>query len=167
MTKPFVAVLMGSDSDYEVMESTISILKLLKIPFEAKVTSAHRTPEETLRYVVDADARGCAVFIAAAGLAAHLAGTVAAYTLKPVIGVPLAVSLHGMDALLSTVQMPAGVPVASMGIGVHGAKNAAYFAAQILALSDDDLATRVKQERAAKASDVLTKNSVLQTRLSE
>src|SRR5690242_672717 len=113
MTKCFVAILMGSDSDFSVMEVATEILSTFLIPFEIKVTSAHRTPERTVEYVKDAEARGCAMFICAAGLAAHLAGAVAAQTLKPVIGVPLdASSLHGLDALLSTVQMPAGVPVA-------------------------------------------------------
>ena len=167
MTKPFVAILMGSDSDLPQMESAFAVLKIFDIDFEVKVTSAHRTPKITHDFVVDADQRGCAAFICAAGMAAHLAGAVAATTLKPVIGVPINASLDGLDALLSTVQMPAGVPVASMGIGKHGAKNAAYFAAQILALSDSELATRVEQERAAKASDVYAKNVALQSRLSD
>ncbi len=115
MSEPFVAVLMGSDSDLPVMQAALEILDKFGIPREVKITSAHRTPDATHAYVKDADARGCAVFIAAAGLAAHLAGTVAGITVKPVIGVPLdAGPLNGVDALLSTVQMPGGIPVASM-----------------------------------------------------
>ncbi len=163
MNKPFVAVLMGSDSDLPVLQSTMDVLESLQIPFEAKITSAHRTPAVTHAYVEDADARGCAVFIAAAGLAAHLAGTVAGLTLKPVIGVPLdAGPLQGMDALLSTVQMPGGIPVACVAVGKPGAKNAAYLAAQMLALSDPDLAARLKADREANAASVQAKDAKLQ-----
>lgn len=162
----FVAVLMGSDSDFPVMQSTLGVLKELNIPFEVRVTSAHRTPAETHEYVTGADQRGCAVFIAAAGLAAHLAGAVAANTVKPVIGVPLdAGSLQGMDALLSTVQMPGGIPVASVAIGKPGAKNAAYLAAQIMALADTELAQRVLADRKASAEAVIKKNQKLQDSL--
>ena len=162
----FVAVLMGSDSDFPVMQSTLGVLKELSIPFEVRVTSAHRTPAETHEYVTGADQRGCAVFIAAAGLAAHLAGAVAANTVKPVIGVPLdAGSLQGMDALLSTVQMPGGIPVASVAIGKPGAKNAAYLAAQIMALADTELAQRVVADRKASAEAVIKKNQKLQDSL--
>ena len=157
---------MGSDSDLPVMQSTLDVLTSLEIPFEVKITSAHRTPQATHAYVEDADNRGCAVFIAAAGLAAHLAGTVAGLTLKPVIGVPLdAGPLQGMDSLLSTVQMPGGIPVACVAIGKAGAKNAAYLAAQILAVSDDELAERVKKDRKANAEAVLAKDSELQKKL--
>ena len=166
MTESFIAILMGSDSDLPVMESTIDTLKSLGVRCEVKITSAHRTPEATRSYVEDADQRGCAVFIAAAGLAAHLAGNVAAHTVKPVIGVPLdAGSLQGMDALLSTVQMPGGIPVASVAIGKPGAKNAAYLAAQILATSDAALAKRLKEERAKNAAAVQAKDAALQERL--
>src|SRR5690625_587987 len=117
---------MGSDSDLPTMQATLDVLRALEVPFEVRISSAHRTPEATARYVKEADARGCGVFIAAAGLAAHLAGAVAANTLKPVIGVPMEGGpLKGMDALLSTVQMPGGVPVACVAIGKAGAKNAA------------------------------------------
>jgi len=130
MSEPFVAVLMGSDSDLPVMQASIDTLTSLGIATEARITSAHRTPAETMAYVQDAEQRGCRVFIAAAGLAAHLAGAVAAHTLRPVIGVPLdAGSLGGQDSLLSTVQMPGGIPVATVAIGKPGAKNAAYLAA--------------------------------------
>ena len=164
--KTFVAVLMGSDSDFPVMQSTLDVLDGLEIPYEVRITSAHRTPAETHAYVTDAYARGCAVFIAAAGLAAHLAGAVAANTVKPVIGVPLdAGSLQGKDALLSTVQMPGGIPVASVAIGKPGAKNAAYLAAQIIALSDAAVSQRVVADRKAAGEAVIKKNQELQERL--
>jgi 5-(carboxyamino)imidazole ribonucleotide mutase len=163
MNKPFVAILMGSDSDLPTMQSTVDILDQLGVPCEVKITSAHRTPDATHAYVKEADERGCGVFIAAAGLAAHLAGTVAALTLKPVIGVPMdGGPLQGHDALLSTVQMPGGIPVACVAIGRHGAKNAAYLAAQILALNDAALARRLAKERAANASDIMAKDRALQ-----
>jgi 5-(carboxyamino)imidazole ribonucleotide mutase len=155
MSKVFVAVLMGSDSDLAVMEGTLEVLDSLHIPYEVKITSAHRTPEGTRAYVTDAEQRGCALFIAAAGLAAHLAGAVAALTVRPVIGVPLnAGPLNGIDALLSTVQMPAGIPVATLAIGAAGAKNAAYLAAEILALADPELAERLLAVRQANTAAV-------------
>ena len=165
MPQVFVAVLMGSDSDLPVMETTISTLRELGIRVEAKVTSAHRTPVATHDYVKDAESRGCAVFIAAAGMAAHLAGAVAANTLRPVIGVPIANSLEGLDALLSTVQMPGGIPVATVAIGKAGAKNAAYLAAQMLALSDPELARRLVDDRAASAAAVAAQDAALQEKL--
>jgi 5-(carboxyamino)imidazole ribonucleotide mutase len=166
MSQPFVAVLMGSDSDLPVLQSTFDVLKALDIPFEAKITSAHRTPKATHDYVTDADARGCSVFICAAGLAAHLAGAVSAATLKPVIGIPLdAGPLQGMDALLSTVMMPGGIPVATVAVGKAGAKNAAYLAAQILALSDPDVAQRIRAERESNAQGVIAKDAKLQSDL--
>jgi 5-(carboxyamino)imidazole ribonucleotide mutase len=167
MSQPFVAVLMGSDSDLPVLQSTFDVLKSLEIPFEAKITSAHRTPKITHEYVTDADVRGCSVFICAAGLAAHLAGAVSAATLKPVIGIPLdAGPLQGMDALLSTVQMPGGIPVATVAVGKAGAKNAGYLAAQILALSDPVIAQRIRTERANNAEGVVAKDAKLQEDLS-
>ena len=144
MSKPFVAIVMGSDSDLPVMENSFAILRSFGIPFEARITSAHRTPEVTKDYVKDAEARGCAVFIAAAGMAAHLAGAVSAATVKPVIGVPMNASLDGLDALLSTVQMPAGIPVATVAIGKAGAKNAAYLAAQILSVADPAMGDKLR-----------------------
>ena len=166
MSQPFVAILMGSDSDLATMQNTIDVLKSLQIPHEVKISSAHRTPAATHEYVQQADARGCAAFIAAAGMAAHLAGTVAALTLKPVIGVPMAAGpLDGMDALLSTVQMPGGIPVATVAIGSAGAKNAAYLAAQILAQSDPALAQRLQADRQAMAQQVLDKDKALQQKL--
>lgn len=166
MSKPFVAVLLGSDSDLQTMQACLDVLNKLEIAHEVKITSAHRTPEATHAFVKDADGRGCAAFIAAAGLAAHLAGTVAGLTLKPVIGVPMdAGPLDGMDALLSTVMMPGGIPVASVAIGKAGAKNAAYLAAQIMALSDTDLAKRLREDREQNALDVHAKNAELQRKL--
>lgn len=166
MAKPFVAILMGSDSDLPTMQATMDVLDKLQVPYEVKITSAHRTPEATRAYVTEADQRGCAAFIAAAGLAAHLAGNVAGLTLKPVIGVPLdAGPLQGMDALLSTVQMPGGIPVACVAIGKAGAKNAGYLAAQILAAGDPSLAKRLKQERDANTEGVLDKDANLQEQL--
>ncbi len=165
MSKPFVAIVMGSDSDLPVMEACFDVLRGFDVAFEARITSAHRTPEVTKEYVKDAEARGCAVFIAAAGMAAHLAGAVSAATVKPVIGVPMNASLDGLDALLSTVQMPAGIPVASVAIGKAGAKNAGYLATQILSVSDADLATRLRDERAANAAAIAEKDAALQASL--
>ena len=163
----FVAVLMGSDSDWPVMQSAVDVLRGFEVPVEVKVTSAHRTPAAAVRYVHDACARGCAVFIAGAGMAAHLAGAVAAHTTRPVIGVPIDASpLKGMDALLSTVQMPGGVPVATVAVGKAGARNAGYLASQILALADPALAARVDDEREANARAVLDKDTALQNEFS-
>jgi len=166
MSQSFVAILMGSDSDLPVMQATLDALKKLGVPYEVNILSAHRTPEDTKNYIVDAEARGCNVFVAAAGLAAHLAGAVAAHTLKPVIGVPMdGGPLQGMDALLSTVQMPGGVPVATVAIGKAGAKNAGYLAAQILSIADNDLAKRLVDERAANAQAIRDKNAELKGKL--
>ena len=165
MSKAFVAILMGSDSDLPVVEAAFDILKKFDIRFEAKITSAHRTPEGTKAYVKDAEARGCGAFICAAGMAAHLAGAVSATTLRPVIGLPMNASMDGLDALLSTVQMPAGIPVATVAIGKAGAKNAAYLAAQILATADDELFAKLQAERADNASAVEAKDAALQAHL--
>lgn len=166
MTKPFVAILMGSKSDLSTMQAAASIFKQLQIGYEIKITSAHRTPDVTQRYVRDAEERGCRLFIAGAGLAAHLAGAIAAYTTKPVIGVPIdSGPLNGLDALLSTVQMPSGIPVATVAIGTTGAKNAAYLAAQILSLGDSELAQRVTADRAASAEKVQSQDQALQAGL--
>lgn len=162
----FVAILMGSDSDYETMEPAFEVLKSFDLKFEVKVTSAHRTPAQTVEYVKDAENRGCAVFICAAGLAAHLAGAVAANTTNPVLGVPINCGpLNGVDALLSTVQMPGGIPVATMAIGKAGAKNAAYFAAQILSLNDPELKAKFKKEREDNALQVQKKDQKLLDRV--
>ncbi|CAK0759105.1 N5-carboxyaminoimidazole ribonucleotide mutase [Gammaproteobacteria bacterium] len=158
----FVAVLMGSDSDLPTVQGTIDVLQQFQIPYEVKITSAHRTPQATVSYVQDAESRGCAVFICAAGLAAHLAGAVAAHTLRPVIGIPMdSGPLTGLDALLSTVQMPGGVPVACMAIGRAGAKNAAYLAGQILSLSNPELALRMRADREICAAGIQAKDAGL------
>jgi 5-(carboxyamino)imidazole ribonucleotide mutase len=168
MSKPFIAILMGSDSDLETMQTTIETLDKLHVAREVRVLSAHRTPDATHAFVKDADARGCAVFIAAAGMAAHLAGTVAALTNKPVIGVPMAAGpLQGQDALLSTAMMPGGIPVACVAIGKAGAKNAAYLAAQILALSDEELAQRLADDRKANATEILAKDKAVREKFAK
>ena len=150
---------MGSKSDYEVVYEAAKILNEFGAAYEMIVSSAHRSPARTAKYVVDAEKKGAQVFICAAGMAAHLAGAVAANTTKPVLGVPLGGSaLSGVDALYSTVQMPAGIPVATLAIGKAGAKNAAYLAVQILALSDEVLSSKLKADRAAKA-EALKKDS--------
>ena len=147
---PFVVIIMGSKSDWKVMQECIAILKKFEIPFEVHISSAHRTKE----IVLTSEKRGAAVFIGAAGMAAHLAGAIAAHTLKPVIAVPLAGGvLDGLDALLSSVQMPQAVPVATMSVGKAGAINAAFFTAQILSLLPQypnlsQLLTKERQERA-------------------
>ena len=165
MAKPFVAILMGSDSDLDTMQATVDVLDKLGIAREVRVLSAHRTPDATHAFVKEADARGCAAFIAAAGMAAHLAGTVAALTVKPVIGVPIdAGPLKGQDALLSTVQMPGGIPVACVAIGKAGAKNAAYLAAQIMAVSDPALAQKLLAERKANTAEILAKDKAVRER---
>ena len=144
----FVSILMGSKSDYSVMKTTAEILERFGVQYELIVSSAHRTPERTKEYIKDAEKRGSKVFIAGAGLAAHLAGAIASMTTKPVIGIPLdAGSLGGQDALLSTVQMPGGMPVATVAIGKAGAKNAGYLAVQILALNNGELAEKLKEDR--------------------
>jgi len=166
MSDAFVAILMGSDSDLPTMQKTYDTLKKLGVKVEMKVTSAHRTPAQTHAYVKDAEARGCKVFICAAGLAAHLAGAVAGLTVKPVIGVPIdAGPLQGHDALLSTVMMPGGVPVATVAIGSAGAKNAAYLAAQIMALIDENVAQAVADDRVANMEAVIAKDAALQEKL--
>lgn len=162
MTKPFAAILMGSDSDLETMQACIETLDKFGIGREVNVLSAHRTPAATHAYVQDADKRGCAVFIAAAGMAAHLAGTVAALTVKPVIGVPMEGGpLKGQDALLSTVMMPGGIPVACVAIGKAGAKNAGLLAAQIMALADPAIAQRLADDRKSNAASILAKNEAV------
>jgi 5-(carboxyamino)imidazole ribonucleotide mutase len=143
-----VAVFMGSISDKDTMQACAAVLDQLGVDYRMTVTSAHRTPERTHGLVRELEAQGCQVFICGAGLAAHLAGAVAAATTKPVLGVPLnASSLGGLDSLLSTVQMPPGFPVATLAVDKVGARNAAWMAAQILALQNTDLAERLQQAR--------------------
>lgn len=150
------------------MQETVKILKSFGVPLEMRVTSAHRTPRQTHEYVTSAADRGIRILIAGAGAAAHLAGAAAAGTHLPVIGVPLsATDLQGMDALLATVQMPGGLPVATMAIGKAGAKNAGILAVQILALNDAALSEQLKSFRAAMVDEVDKKNAALQKRLAE
>jgi len=165
-TTPGVGILIGSESDLPTVEKAFGVLDELAVPYAVVIASAHRTPERVLQFVADAEARGVQVFIAAAGGAAHLAGVVAAHTLKPVIGIPLqAWATDGLDALLSTVQMPRGVPVAA--VAVDGAVNAALLAARILAVSDPDLAARLDAYRRRQAAAVEAANARLAERLAE
>jgi len=146
--KPLVGIVMGSVSDSDLMDECVKTLKEMDINYEITVSSAHRSPDKTRDYAINASHRGIEVLIAGAGWAAHLAGILASYTTLPVIGVPIDSSpLRGMDSLLSTAQMPPGVPVATMAIGKGGARNAAIFAAQILALKYSDIATRLDQHK--------------------
>ena len=151
----FVSIIIGSKSDYEVMKECAETLKKFGVPYELIISSAHRSAERTKTYLKQAEEKGAQVFIAAAGMAAHLAGAVAAATTKPVIGVPLASGeLRGQDALLSTVMMPAGMPVGTLAIGKAGAVNAAYMAIQIMALGDDELRIKLQEDRVSKAKKV-------------
>ncbi|MDO8433498.1 MAG: 5-(carboxyamino)imidazole ribonucleotide mutase [Candidatus Binatus sp.] len=153
---PIVGVIMGSESDWEYMSAASEVMTELKVSHEVRIMSAHRTPEVVLEYSASAAARGLMTIIAGAGGAAHLPGVVAAKTILPVIGVPMPTTwLNGIDSLLSIVQMPKGVPVATMAIGKPGAANAGLFAAQIIALGDRELATRLIEWRAARAQELL------------
>lgn len=153
---PLVGVIMGSKSDWEYMSAACEVMTELKVPHEARVLSAHRTPDLTLEYSAHAAERGLRVIIAGAGGAAHLPGVLAAKTILPVIGCPMpTTSLDGMDSLLAIVQMPKGVPVATMAIGKPGAANAGLYAAQIIALGDPELAKRLKAWREARAAELL------------
>jgi 5-(carboxyamino)imidazole ribonucleotide mutase len=154
---PDVAVLLGSPNDWELMKTAAETLAEYGVTHEVKVLSAHRTPAELAEYVQKADEAGTKVFIAAAGMAAHLAGAVAAQTTRPVLGVPLPGSdLHGLDALLATVQMPAGVPVGTLALGKAGAVNAALLAVSILALERPELRDKLRAARQARAKQILT-----------
>ncbi|MBZ7964730.1 MULTISPECIES: 5-(carboxyamino)imidazole ribonucleotide mutase [Campylobacter] len=152
----FISILMGSKSDYEIMQECANIFKQFNVKYELIITSAHRSPQRTKEYIKKAEEKGAQVFIAAAGMAAHLAGAVAACTTKPVLGVPMSGSnLASMDSLFSTVQMPSGIPVGTLAIGKAGAQNAAYLAIQILALSDDKLAQALKEDRETKENKLI------------
>ncbi len=156
MSTPKIGILMGSKSDADLMGEAARILEEFGVPHEMKVLSAHRTPQETSEYAQGAEGRGIQALIAGAGYAAHLAGALAAHCTLPIIGVPLnASSLQGLDSLLSTVQMPKGIPVACMGIGKAGAINAALFAVQILARSDPALAQKLTEYREKMRQDIL------------
>lgn len=145
---PEVLILMGSASDWKHLRGAVEVLQSLGIEFEIHVSSAHRTPERTVALVREADAGGCKVFICAAGMAAHLAGVVAAHTIRPVLGVPLPGGvLDGVDALLSTVQMPGGIPVATFAVGSAGARNAAFFAAQVVAGGRPEIGAALREAR--------------------
>ncbi|MBN2298997.1 MAG: 5-(carboxyamino)imidazole ribonucleotide mutase [Deltaproteobacteria bacterium] len=150
-----IAIVMGSKSDLSIMEECSGILRQFGIPYEMRILSAHRTPEEVAAFSKNAREEGFSIIIAGAGMAAHLAGVISAYTTLPVIGVPLDASLQGMDALFSMVQMPPGVPVATMGVGKAGAKNAALLAVEILSLADDSLQARLEQYRQDMKNNVL------------
>jgi len=163
--KPIVGIIMGSDSDVEVMQEAGNILKQFDIPYEMGVYSAHRSPHRTADYVTSARERGLKLIIAGAGASAHLAGVTAAETTLPVIGVPIGSSpLSGFDALLSTVQMPPGVPVATMGVGKSGATNAGIFAVQILALDDEKLMQRLVEYKNNLEKSVAEKSKKIQER---
>lgn len=163
---PFVAILMGSESDWPIMRAAAETLATLEIDHEVRISSAHRTPAATAEYVADAVGRGCAAFICGAGMAAHLAGAVAAHTVRPVIGVPIdSGPLSGFDALLSTAQMPGGIPVATVAVGKAGAKNAGYLAAQMLSLADPAITERLEADRAANRSKIADQNKRLQAEL--
>jgi len=150
-----VAVFIGSESDYDIVKDAVEILKKFEVPFTLEITSAHRSPERTLRLVRQAEAEGAEVFIAVAGKAAHLAGVVASHTVRPVIGVPVeSGGLGGLDALLSTVQMPKGIPVATMGTGKTGAANAALLAVEILGLKTPALREKLGDHKKMMAAQV-------------
>ena len=168
MAAPLVAILMGSDSDLPTVREACAVLDTFGVPFEVRVLSAHRSPEDLASYVEQAEHKGVQVFIAAAGGAAHLAGVVAAHTIRPVVGIPIQTSaLNGLDSLLSTVQMPGGVPVATMAIGPAGARNAGLFAVQVLALADQTLTEKLRRHRIQTIEQLRQKDQRVQQELSE
>lgn len=160
-----VAVIMGSDSDFPVVKDCIAELKRYGVPVEARIMSAHRTPALSAEFAASAKMNGFGVIICAAGMAAHLAGIIAGHTTLPVIGIPIRSSFDGLDALLATVQMPSGIPVAA--VAVNGAKNAAVLALQILALSDDDLSAQLEKAKQDMIDGVAAKNEKLQKMVDE
>ena len=161
-----VGIVMGSDSDLPILRKSMDMLNTLGIPYEAHVYSAHRTPEQARMFALEARKNGFGAIIAAAGMAAHLAGAIAANTTIPVIGIPCkSTNLDGLDALLATVQMPSGIPVAT--VAIDGAVNAALLAAQIIAVSDEELAAKLDAKRAADAAKVLEKDAALQAELNK
>jgi 5-(carboxyamino)imidazole ribonucleotide mutase len=162
----FVSIIIGSKSDHDVMVECANTLEKFGVLHELIISSAHRSPERTHDYVKGAEERGCRVFICAAGMAAHLAGAVAALTIKPVIGVPMkGGAMDGMDAMLSTVQMPSGMPVATVAMGKAGAINAAYLAMQILSLEDNDLKVKLEEDRILKSKKVESDSTDIEIRL--
>ena len=160
-----VAVIMGSDSDFPVVKNALAELKAYGVPFECRVMSAHRTPALAAEFAQNAKADGFGVIICAAGMAAHLAGVIAGNTTLPVIGIPIKSTFEGLDALLATVQMPSGIPVAT--VAVNGAKNAALLAIQMLALSDDALAEKLEQAKKDMIDGVIAKDKALQEQIKE
>jgi len=161
-----IAIFIGSDSDYEVVKGALDILKEFQVSFSLEITSAHRSPKRTLKLIKSSEEEGAKVFIAVAGKAAHLAGFIAAHTIRPVIGVPVdASSLNGFDALLSTVQMPKGVPVATMGLGKSGAINAALLAVQVLSLKEPALVEKLREYRREMASQVEDSSNKMKRKL--
>ncbi len=159
----FVSIIMGSKSDYEIMKHCADTLEKFNIKYELIISSAHRSPTRTKKYIKEAEEKGAVTFIAAAGMAAHLAGALAAATTKPVIGVPMkGGAMDGMDAMLSTVQMPAGMPVGTVALGRSGAVNAAYLAMQILAISDKELAVKLIEYRIVQAKKVETDSAEIE-----
>jgi 5-(carboxyamino)imidazole ribonucleotide mutase len=162
----FVSILMGSKSDYDTVKEAAKILEKFSVSYEMIISSAHRSPKRTHDYVKDAEDRGAKVFIAAAGMAAHLAGVIASLTTKPVIGVPMkGGAMDGMDAMLSTVQMPGGMPVATVAVGKAGATNSAYLAMQILAIEDEELSAKLLEDRILKEKKVQTDSLEVEKRL--
>ncbi len=162
----FVSILMGSKSDYTIVVEASKILEKFGVAHELVIASAHRSPERTHEYVKSAEAKGAKVFIAAAGMAAHLAGVVASLTTKPVIGVPMkGGAMDGLDAMLSTVQMPSGMPVATVALGKAGAMNSAYLAMQILAIEDEELRAKLLEDRILKAKKVESDSSEVEVRI--
>jgi 5-(carboxyamino)imidazole ribonucleotide mutase len=162
----FVSIIMGSKSDYDVMKNCAETLEKFGIAYEILVSSAHRSPDRTHHYVKEAEGKGAKVFVCAAGMAAHLAGVVASLTTKPVIGVPMKGGLmDGLDSLLSTVQMPGGMPVATVAVGKAGATNAAYLAMQIMALSDDELSAKLLKDKEKKAKAVEEDSAIIEKRI--
>ena len=159
----FVSIVMGSKSDYEVMKHCADVFEAFHVKYELIISSAHRSPDRTKNYIKEAEKKGAVVFIAAAGMAAHLAGALAATTTKPIIGVPMkGGAMDGMDAMLSTVQMPSGMPVATVALGKAGAINSAYLAMQILAITDAQLAIKLKEDRIVKEKKVVTDSQTIE-----
>ncbi|MCV3425877.1 5-(carboxyamino)imidazole ribonucleotide mutase [Campylobacter lari] len=159
----FVSILMGSKSDYDIVKEALGILEKFDVKYEILITSAHRSPQRTQEYIKNAEEKGAKVFIAAAGMAAHLAGAVAAHTTKPVLGIPMPGSnLASMDSLFSTVQMPSGIPVATVAIGKAGAINAAYLAVQILAIEDESLTQKLLEDRQKQQEKLIQDSNTIE-----
>lgn len=159
----FVSILMGSKSDYDTVKEALGILEKFDVKYEILITSAHRSPQRTQEYIKNAEDKGAKVFIAAAGMAAHLAGAVAAHTTKPVLGIPMPGSnLASMDSLFSTVQMPSGIPVATVAIGKAGAINAAYLAVQILAIEDESLVQKLLEDRQKQQEKLIQDSNTIE-----